>query len=157
MTLLEKIYSRNNTREMILGESDSWIKELETKEESVEKFIFLAHIYYMREIYEFDCTNAEKACEYFSKIPDEYYGFDCLRERIGALKLCYRFEEFLDLSKKILKDEERFVIKYLVLRELVDDSMVADGAMTKEEYYEYKDKLKELLITECNAVEKIIP
>ena len=150
MTLYEKIYSKKNTREIILGESDDWIKELELKEACVEKFMALAHIYYMREIYVFDCTNAEKACEYFSKIPDEYYDIVCLNKRIDALKLCYRFKDFLILSKQILERENCFEIRYLILRELVDDSMVADGVMTKEEYYEYKGKLKELLITECN-------
>ena len=157
MTLYEKIYSKKNTKEIILEKSDEWIKELETKEECVEKFMALAHIYYMREIYVFDCTNAEKACEYFSKIPDEYYNIDCLSERIDALKLCYRFKDFLILSKHILESGNRFEVRYLILRELVDDSMVADGVMTKEEYYEFKGKLKELLNIECKAVEKIIP
>lgn len=157
MTLYEKIYSKKNTKEIILEKSNEWIKELENKEECVEKFMALAHVYYMREIYVFDCTNAEKACEYFSKIPYEYYNIDCLSERIDALKLCYRFEDFLILSKNILESENRFEVRYLILRELVDDSMVADGVMTKEEYYEFKGKLKELLTNEYNSIEKIIP
>ena len=148
MTLYEKIYSKKNTKEIILEKSNEWIKELETKEECVEKFMALAHVYYMREIYIFDCTNAEKACEYFNKIPDEYYNIDCLSERIDALKLCYRFEDFLILSKHILESENCFEVRYLILRELVDDSMVADGVITKEEYYEFKGKLKELLTNE---------
>lgn len=157
MTLYEKIYSKKNTREIIMRESDEWIQQLANKEECVEKFMALAHIYYMREICVFDCTNAEKSCIYFNKIPDEYYGVDYLKERIDALKLCYRFKDFLILSKQILERKSCFEISYLVLRELVDDSMVADGAMTKEEYFEYKEKLKELLNTEYNSIEKIIP
>lgn len=157
MTLYEKIYSKKNTKEIILEKSDEWIKELETKEECVEKHMALAHIYYMRELYVFDCTNAEKACECFNKIPDEYYNVDCLSERIDALKLCYRFKEFLDLSKQLLERENPFEVEYLILRELVDDSIVADGIMTKEEYYEFKEKLKELLTNECISIDRIIP
>lgn len=157
MTLYEKIFSNNNTKEIILEESDEWIKAIEAKEDCAEKFMALAHIYFMRELYVFDCTNAEQSCEYFSKIPDEYYGFSLLQERINALKLCYRFEEFLILSKQILKHEDCFAIRYLVLRELVDSSIVADDAMTKDEYFKYKNELKELLNHEYKLVEEITP
>ena len=52
---------------------------------------------------------------------------------------------------------QSFEFQYYCLRQLVDDAMVADGIMTKEEYFEYKGKLKELLTNECNFIEKIIP
>lgn len=157
MSLYEKIYSKQNTKEIILEKSNEWIKELESKEDCIEKYIAIAHIYFMKELYVFDCTNAEKSCEYFEKIPDEYYGIDLLQERINALKLCYHFDEFLSLSKRLLNCECDFGIRHLVLKELVDYSMVADKKITKEEYFEYKSRLKKLLNNELNYVDKIIP
>lgn len=157
MSLYEKIYSKKNTKEIVLEKSDEWIKELKNKEECVEQYMALAHIYFMKELYVFDCTNAEKSCEYFDKIPDEYYDMDLLQERINALKLCYRFESFVTLSKDILNRESVFGIRYLILKELVDYSIVADGIITQEEYFKYKMELKDLLNNEYNSVEKIIP
>lgn len=111
----------------------------------------------MREIYIFDCENAEKACESFSKIPIDYYSYDLLKEYIDSLKLCYRFEDFRVLSKQILEHEQCFEIRYLFLRELSDSALVADGAITAEEYFEYKSCLLELLKGEIQKVKSIIP
>ena len=157
MTLYEKIYPKEHTRKIIMEESDSWIKTLKKFDDSVEKNRALAHVYYIRELYIFDCCNAEKACEYYEKIPVNYYSIDLLAEYINALKLCYHFKELIKLSRIILSSETEFEMRYLFLRELVDAGMVADGAMTKEEYFDYKKQLTELLEKEKNRINSIIP
>ena len=144
MTIYEKICKYEDDRDMVLSESDKWIEEIKNNGESIENYKALAHVYYLREIYIFNCVDAEKACAYFAMIPIRYYGYDLLEEYIVALKFCYHFKDFIELSKQILKCEERIAVRYLVLRELVDSSIVADGVMTKEEYRKYKKQLVEL-------------
>lgn len=162
MNIIETILSEKNK---VLYEkgidiqhlSEELIEETHRLKDEFQKKIALANIYYLRTIYSIDFNDAIKACEAFEKIPFDYFTEEFIKNYVTCLKLSYQFKKTIKILLELLNIPQSFELKYFCLRELVDDSMVADGAMTKEEYYEYKDKLKELLITECNAVEKIIP
>ena len=137
--------------------SDELIKETHTLNDEVQKNIALANIYYLKTIYSIDFDDAIKACEFFEKIPFEYYTEEFVKNYVTCLKLSYQFKKTIKILLELLSIPQSFELQYFCLRELVDDAMVADGVMTKEEYYEFKGKLKELLNSECKAVEKIIP
>lgn len=157
MSVYEEIFSKENTKDTIMNESDNWVNILSQYNDCVEKNIALAHIYYLREIYIFDCVDAEKACYYYEKIPIKYYSIDILSEYIDALKLCYRFDKIVELSRQIVNEDSPFIMKYVFLRELADSAIVTDGVITKEEYFEYKNNLKNLLTDELETIKRIVP
>lgn len=162
MNVIEEILIEKNNllfekRTDIWDKSEGWIKTIENNTESIEKNLLLAQIYYLRLMSRLEYEDAEKACDFFKKIPFDYYSEELIVNYISCLKLCYKFEEVICLLKKLLEKPLCFRLKCWCMTELIDDSMVADGVMTKDEYYEFKEKLKELLTNECITIDRIIP
>lgn len=141
----------------IQRKSEEWIKNVIELPNGFQKNMVLADIYYLKTICSLDFDCAIRACEYFEKIPFECFTEEFIKNYITCLKLSYQFQKVKIVLLELTKIQQSFEFQYFCLRELVDDAMVADGAMTKEEYFEYKGKLKELLNSECKAIEKINP
>lgn len=162
MNIIETILSEKNK---VLYEkridsqclSDELIKETYTSNDEVQKNIALANIYYLKTIYSLDFDDATKACECFEKIPFGYLTEEFIKNYVACLKLSYQFKKAIEILLGLLNVPQSFGIQYFCLRELVDDAMVADGILSKEEYFEYKNKLKELINNEQKTLEKMIP
>lgn len=148
------LYGKDND---IQRKSEEWIKNAIELPDGLQKKIVLANIYYLKTICSLDFDYATKACEYFEKIPFECFTEEFIKNYILCLKLSYQFQKVKDILYGLINIQQSFDFQYYCLRELVDDSMVADGIMTKEEYLECKRKLKELLNDERTSIEKIIP
>ncbi len=148
------LYGKDND---IQHKSKEWIRNAFELHNDFQQNVVLANIYYLKTLCSLDFDCAIKACEYFEKIPFECFTEEFIKNYIACLKLSYQFQKVKDVLLELTKIQQSFEFRYYCLRELVDDAMVADGAMTKEEYFEYKGKLKELLNSECKAIEKIIP
>ncbi len=148
------LYGKNNE---IQNKSEEWIKSAYELHDVFQQNIALANIYYLKTICSLDFDYATKACEYFEKIPFECFTEEFIKNYILCLKLSYQFQKVRDILYGLINIQQSFDFQYYCLRELVDDSMVADGIMTKEEYLDCKRKLKELLNSECKAIEEINP
>ena len=141
----------------IQNKSDEWIRKAFELNDDFQQNIALANIYYLKTLCNLDFDDAIKACEAFEKIPFDYFTEEFIKNYVTCLKLSYQFKKAIEILLGLLNTPQSFEIQYFCLRELVDDAMVADGIITKEEYFDYKNKLKELLANECNLIEKIVP
>ena len=137
--------------------SDDLIDKAYKLENEFQQNLALANIYYLKTLYNLEVEDAILACEFFEKIPYECFTEELIKNYITCLKLSYQFKKVLNVLLELISVPQTFEFQYYCLRQLVDDSMVADGVMTKEEYYEFKSKLKELLTNECNSIKRIIP
>jgi len=144
-------------RNDIWNKSLKWINVLENEKESIQNKILLSQIYYLRLMSNLEYEDAEMACEFFCKIPFEYFTDELLMNYISCLKLCYKFNVAVEILKSVIRKPVWFRTKYWCLLELVDSGMVADGVITNEEYIEYKNLLIGLLEAEKESVEQIIP
>ena len=167
MDMLLKIMKERNKRfyhiktdDGILKKHSQWIDEINENYTGVERDFLLSQVYLENAYYTFDFETTQMACKHFEKIPEEYMSRNMIMSYVDALKMCYEFEKAIKVLKKVLmlwENSNWFSMKYWCLRELVDYSMVADGAMEKEEYMLYKNRLKELLKSEMDMLERTDP
>lgn len=141
----------------IQNKSDDWIRMADEVHDEIQQNILLANIYYLRTVYSLDVDDATKACEYFEKISFECLSQELIKNYILCLKLSYQFKKAVDILLGLMTIPQSFDFKYYCLRELVDSSMVADGALAREEYFGYKNLLKELLNNELDIIDRTIP
>ena len=83
-----------------------------------------------------------------------------ITDYVVALKMWYEFEKAIKVLKKawmLLEKGYWFIMEYWCLYQLVDYSMVADGAMEMEEYMYYKNRLKEFLKSKMDGLERMNP
>lgn len=125
--------------------SSEWLKVAEVQFDGVLKNLLLSQIFLLRLSCKLEYNDAIKACEFFEKIPFEYYTEELIKDYIFSLKLCYKFDKAIELLKRVLDKPQCFDLEYYCLNELSDYSMVADGALTISEYEIYKKMAIELL------------
>lgn len=157
MILNEKNNLLYNKSVNIHHNSDVMIKKAVELADELQRNIALANVYYLKTVCGLDYDDAKKASEYFRNIPVECFTEEFIEHYIVCLKLCYQYQEVVNILQKLLSASQSFKCQYFCLRELVDSAMVADGALSKEDYYHYKNRLKELLDNEYKNVEQIIP
>ena len=156
--VFELLKEKNNIlfekRNDILRKSDAWIAKAETVSNEIQKNLLLAESYYLRTSCNLDFDDALKACEFYGKIPFDYLTEEIILDYIFVLKTTYQFEKAVTILKSVITTRHHFGFSYYCLRELVDDSMLCDGAITKSEYLEYKKQLLDLLHSESERIKR---
>lgn len=141
----------------ILIKSDELICQAYRIDDEFQRNLALANIYYLKTLYDLELDNATMACGFFEKIPFEYFTEELIRDYITCLKLSYQFKKALNILLELINVPQSFEFQYYCLRQLVDDAMVADGILTKEEYFAHKENLLKLLSKEQRTIEITIP
>lgn len=141
----------------ILIKSDELICQAYRIDDEFQRNLALANIYYLKTLYDLELDNATMACGFFEKIPFEYFTEELIRDYITCLKLSYQFKKVLNILLELINVPQSFEFQYYCLRQLVDDAMVADGILTKEEYLAHKENLLKLLSKEQRTIEITIP